>query len=352
MDREVLAEPVGDQLYFAGEALNPHYQSSVHAAYESGMIACKAIEKANHKRIAIIGAGVCGLSAAKKLSEKGVSVTVLEGRDRIGGRIQTDRSLGAAVDLGATWIHGPNGNPVSALADKARLKRVETDDEYVIRGKNGSKVWPIFAPNWLFEVMEMTPTGTGLDQLNLKETERQFKEFGYGYPGKDVLFPNGYEDILGVLAGEYEIELSTKVTQIAYSDKGVEVGSELNETKYYDAVLITVPLGVLKKKIISFSPELSQERLHAVARMGMGTLDKVYLKFEEPFWDKDATTILTPDTGLPRGQFNFWINFYKYLGEPIIMGFNAGNSAISLSKKSDGNFITDALNTLAIAYPS
>lgn len=85
--------------------------------------------------------------------------------------------------------------------------------------------------------------------------------------------------------------------------------------------------------------------------MGMGTLDKVYLKFEKPFWDEDATIILTPDTGLPQGQFNYWVNFYKYLGDPIIMGFNAGDAAIALSQNSDELLVTKALNSLAMAYP-
>lgn len=79
-------------------------------------------------------------------------MTIFEGRDRLGGRILSDRSLGATVDLGATWIHSPDGNPISALADKADMQRIETDDEYVIRGKGGKKIWMLFAPNWLLNV--------------------------------------------------------------------------------------------------------------------------------------------------------------------------------------------------------
>jgi monoamine oxidase len=351
-DRVKLAEPINSRLFFAGEALNPNYQSSTHAAYESGMASCAQIENTQHKRIAIIGAGICGIASAKRLTDKGMVVTVFEGRDRIGGRILTDRSLGAAVDLGATWIHSPEGNPISALADKANLKRIETDDEYVIRGKNGRSIWTILAPNWLMEVQAQTPTGTELDKINMEETEKQFNKYGYGYKGRDVKFPNGYDEIFQTLEGDYEVKLSTKVTKVMHSDKGVKIGSEENELLAFDAVIVTVPLGVLKQNIISFEPALPQEKQNAISRMGMGTLDKLYLKFEEPFWDKDATIILTPDTGLPKGQFNYWVNFHKYLGGPITMGFNSGRSAVALSKKSDEDFINDALNTLAIAYPS
>lgn len=215
-DRETLLKPINGRLFFAGEALNPNYQSSTHAAFESGLATSQKVLNTGHNRIAIIGAGISGLAAAQKLAEKGKEVSVIEARDRIGGRIITDRSLGASVDLGATWIHSPDGYPISGLADKANMARVETDDEYVIRGKGGKKLWTLFAPNWLLEVQAQTPTGTELDKLNMPETEKQFKEFGYGYKGRDVKFPNGYDQILPTLAGDYDTLLSKKVTKIKH----------------------------------------------------------------------------------------------------------------------------------------
>src|SRR5262245_5340529 len=66
------------------------------------------------RRVAIVGAGVAGLGAARVLADLGVSVIVLEGRDRVGGRIWTE----GGVDLGAHWIHGTEGNPFAALAHR------------------------------------------------------------------------------------------------------------------------------------------------------------------------------------------------------------------------------------------
>ena len=56
--------------------------------------------------VIVIGAGIAGLAAANRLQEKGVKVLVLEARNRIGGRIHTERLEGEVVELGATWIHG------------------------------------------------------------------------------------------------------------------------------------------------------------------------------------------------------------------------------------------------------
>ena len=77
--------------------------------------------------VIIIGAGIAGLSAAKILKNKGLSVLILEARGRIGGRIWTDKSLGFPVDLGASWIHGINKNPIKQLADQFHIKTVPTN---------------------------------------------------------------------------------------------------------------------------------------------------------------------------------------------------------------------------------
>jgi monoamine oxidase len=66
--------------------------------------------------VLIVGAGIAGLAAAQTLQQAGRTVTVLEGRDRVGGRIHTSDALAVPFDLGASWIHGIRGNPLTALA--------------------------------------------------------------------------------------------------------------------------------------------------------------------------------------------------------------------------------------------
>jgi phytoene dehydrogenase-like protein len=63
---------------------------------------------AEENRVIVIGAGISGLAAACKLAGSGLSVTVLEARDRIGGRIFTrpNPASASAIELGAEFIHG------------------------------------------------------------------------------------------------------------------------------------------------------------------------------------------------------------------------------------------------------
>jgi len=75
---------------------------------------------ANSEKIIVIGAGLAGLAAAASLVEAGYDMVVLEARDRIGGRVWTDHSLGLPLDMGASWIHGIKKNLITQLAADAK----------------------------------------------------------------------------------------------------------------------------------------------------------------------------------------------------------------------------------------
>ena len=76
--------------------------------------------------VVVIGAGVAGLAAARRLNEQGVRVIVLEARDRIGGRVFTARDARTPlpIELGAEFLHG-DAPEVRAIADEARLTSVD-----------------------------------------------------------------------------------------------------------------------------------------------------------------------------------------------------------------------------------
>lgn len=346
-DRRDLAAPVDDRLFFAGEAVHPRYNSTVHAAYESGRAAAKDLLKTQAKSIAVIGAGISGLAAAHRLAQKpDREVSVLEARPRIGGRIWTNHELGLPLDLGASWIHGTRGNPITGLARRADAELVATDERYVIRGRKGRRLDDDEVPDWLENVVYFQhDAAADISQLDLQAFEDEPE-----YSGRQVIFPAGYGSILSSLEGPYQTRLDTKVTKIVHGADGVTLHTTQGRQSF-DAVLVTLPLGVLKRGSVTFQPALSTRKQRAIRRLGVGTLDKLYLLFDEAFWDRRATWIVTPENGLPEGHFNQWLNLDNYLDAPLIMAFNGGPPALELSSYSDDALVQMALRTLKRAYP-
>lgn len=343
----MLAEPVAGRVFFAGEATHPKYNSTVHAAYESGLFAARDLRKTQARRVLVIGAGISGLAAAGDLMRAGLDVTVLEARDRIGGRIWTDRRLGTPLDLGASWIHGTRRNPIAQIARNLQIGTVETGGDYILRGADGRRMTGQEEPGWLEEVSEIQQgLGAASAELNI---EAYWDNDGYG--GSEVVFPEGYVQILQGFTPNLDVQLGRVISRISQGSEGVVLEDNKGGSERADAVIVTVPLGVLKAGSIQFSPALPQEKLDAIARLGMGLLDKLYLKFDRVFWDADVTWILTPETGLPIGQFNQWLNMAPLSGAPILLGFNGAQPARDLAGLSDAELVQRALKVLSAAYP-
>ena len=75
--------------------------------------------------VLVLGAGLAGLAAARRLQRHGRSPVVLEARARCGGRVHTDHDLGAPVELGAGWVHRRNGNPITKLCKRHGVELVD-----------------------------------------------------------------------------------------------------------------------------------------------------------------------------------------------------------------------------------
>ena len=85
----------------------------------------------------MIGAGFAGLSTARALADLGLDVIVVEARGRIGGRVITSNNLGGPVDLGASWIHGIEDNPIAALAQSVGVKWSVANDDTLVFDLDG-----------------------------------------------------------------------------------------------------------------------------------------------------------------------------------------------------------------------
>jgi hypothetical protein len=111
---------------FFRDALGPSDELSVTKAEMEASGSSDASAHEKRPKVVVVGAGIAGLVAADRLQSTGsFKVVVLEGSDRVGGRVHTSTFRGKRVELGAQWIHGIKGSPVYALAKKEGLMESE-----------------------------------------------------------------------------------------------------------------------------------------------------------------------------------------------------------------------------------
>lgn len=383
-DREALRADVGARLFFAGEATSTDFAATVHGALLEGRAAAVRIDSVadDGDEIVVIGAGAAGLAAARALTDDGYSVTIVEARDRIGGRVHTTTSLGVPVDLGASWIHGSDGNPLTALADQASVDRATTDqDDITAYDSNGDKIDDDLLESITEGLTEIDAEfndnlGDAINELvdelepdvaaiaryvatSVVEHEEAADvgdltlgsiEFGEEFGGDEIIFPNGYIGVLEPLAEGIEVQTGRVVSYLFHGDDeddSVEIDFADGTSLEPDRVLVTVPLGVLKNDSIEFEPVLPDDKLQAIERLGMGVLDKVVLQFNEQFWDD---TDLIGFVGNEPGLFIEWVNLSEIAGQPMIMGFNAGSVARRVEEQTDTEIIEAAVQALRTMY--
>jgi monoamine oxidase len=297
----------------------------------------------NAKTIIIIGAGISGLAAAKKLKGKGLNVIILESQDKVGGRLRTNRSLGIGFDEGASWIHGINGNPITTLAQEAGMSTFQTVDEsrksYDIGGvlrsaasyddaedelytildtmmKRGnanqsfeaifSNLYPSKAKDRLWKFLLSTYVTFDTGDLN-KLSSLLYNE-GEEFGGVEKIVTNGYDTIPNYLANGLNVQLNQRVSQIDYSNSKIKV-THNGATTEADYALVTVPLGVLKANTIQFVPALPAIKQTAIQKVGMNCVNKFLLTWDSAFWDDVQYISYTPET---KDKFNYFVNVKKF----------------------------------------
>ena len=339
----------------------------------------------------IIGAGIAGLAAGRRLASEGRRVAIVEARDRVGGRIYTHRAAGIPIELGAEFVHG-RPPALWALIREASLPTYEVEGSE-LRYEGGRRSTRSDLPSHAHQVLEgmmqwleQRPAGTDMTfeqylQLTPQAPEAAEASANYveGFNAADRrrigiaslarqqraedaieadrLFrvTPGYDAVPEYLASEFAraggtLQLQTPVHRIDWSRGSVTVlartAAGMDRQIHARCALITVPLGVLQAGSIQFEPRPT-EILHQADRLAMGAALRVVLVFGSKFWPDNLSFLFTPSE-IPA---TWWTPMPN--GAPTLTGWAGGPKAESLARASAGAnaaLLTSCLSTLAKVF--
>lgn len=404
--RAWLAEPVEDRLWIAGEACSPDAPGTITGARDSGLAAAEQLARVAEpgERIAVIGAGMAGLTAAVHLVDEGFEVVVVEARGRVGGRVWSVDVDGfdRPVELGPVLV--PDDEPLTEALGAASVDTLDFDGVVEARTADGvvvaipstgddavatARTWAETAPRdvslatalvesgavplpavpgddgvspaaWLAHTISSgvePATGAGSSRVSARSAPTT------AFPPGSRLVTGRLTDLLDDLADQVDIAVSSVVTRIAYNDARVSLRLDSGESLTVERAIVTVPLGVLKSDTLRFSPALPFRHQRAIAVLETGAVDVVWLRFEEAFWREgaggaddagDASSVVpaasAPDVLTVVGEPSAvaaWLDIGRETGEPILVGVIAATRAPRLEALDDQEFLEAILAGLA-----
>jgi monoamine oxidase len=327
--------------------------------------------------VIVIGGGIAGLTTTQRLAAAGVNVTLLEARDRLGGRIFTQHHQGYPVELGAEFVHGRSPE-IFNLATAAGLKLAESGGDF--RSKVGGR-WED-SENLMTEVDEL------FDQIPVDGPDQSFRQyidstryspevkdqatrFVEGFHAADpdrvgihwllkttkaeesihgdtsFRIRDGYSKLVETLAHEIagqRILLDTTVNAIRWQPGAVTVETSRGNFRA-PQVVVTLPLGVLHAGSVEFTPGLV-EKDEAMRLLSMGPVIRVSLCFQNKFWEDDQHMRNLSFLFTDNEYFPTWWSSNP-LSYPILTGWAAGRYGRTLSGKSETQITNIAMSALA-----
>ena len=326
-------------------------------------------------RAIVIGAGIAGLSAAYHLKSAGVEVLVLEGRDRIGGRVWTSRDFAdIPVEFGAELIHGRSAEVntwewVRKLGlstwhwNKTADSMIRTEDgAWMTMGQarraspelDVTRTWDLgdvtepdndedlatylkrigFSDQQLRYVQRSfaNAEGDSMRYLNAKAHAHLFKDSDGEDDYSDYRILDGYDSYYEKLAEGLDIRLNKVVGKINWSE-AISVTTIEDETVEGDVAVLTLPVGVLKAGAVLFDPVLPRSKREALDGLQMGPVMKMVYQFDQPILDRSIGAIYardnppmwwSPSLGREKGDV-VWTAFFTgdYAREMLDLGEEA-----------------------------
>ena len=338
--------------------------------------------------VLVLGAGVAGLKAGRDLRDAGLRVVVLEARDRVGGRVWTDRDLAEhAVELGAEFVHGDRADtwgPIRRLGLATRLwpklaeSLVQLEDGRVVTMRAARAADPDFDATRAMALPAVTPgpyedldaylrrVGWKADQR--RHVRRAFANAAGDDPHRlsaaaivdglatddagegDHRLPDGYDALPRALADGLDVRLVQAATRVAAGPDGVEVDTVPASaprgpaTRWRARVaVVALPLGVLQSGTVTFDPSLDALKGDALAGLRMGPVIKLVYRLTAPPFEPEAGVEAVYARGTPP---MWWTSSPPGAGTPIWTGFVSGAGAADLLRLEPETALRRALAAL------
>jgi monoamine oxidase len=334
------------------------------------------------EKIIIAGGGVAGLFAARELSKRGCDVTILEGTDRLGGRIQTIRNslFTQPVEKGVEFIHGNLPLTIQLLKEAGIEYRPVRGN--MVRISNGDwKTQDDFTLGWdeLIRKMNSIREDMTVDEFlkknfddekyhdlrtsvlrfangfDLADTSRAsvlaLREEWMGEEDEQYRIPGGFDQLInflqkGCLESGCNIHLSSPVKEIQWEKNNVKIATSHQKTYNAAKIITTASLGSLQsEQSIIFKPAIDNY-FEAAMKIGFGTVIKVMLEFKEAFWEKKKKGIgfLFTNEIIPT----WWTQSPS--SYPLLTGWAGGPQAWELENKDDNTILELALKSLSNVF--
>ena len=323
--------------------------------------------------VAIIGAGAAGLGAANALKDSGLSVIVLEARDRLGGRAHTIMaSPDVTFDVGCGWLHSADENSFAKIAEtlgfeinknlppwreRALGKAFPQDDrnefiaaldafydraeqaakEAVQSGRDGPAnacLEPGNRWNPMIDAISTYINGCELNSVSLLDMD--------AYEDTDLNWRvrRGYGALISAYGASCRVALNCAVTLIDRSQKRIRIETAQG-TLSADKVIVTVPTNLIADEAIRFHPPLPA-KVDAARGLPLGLADKVTLALDEPEALPKEGNLRAATMRTAMGTYHI-----RPFGQPCIEGFFGGSFAQSLEDTGPGAFAAESINEIA-----
>lgn len=324
--------------------------------------------------VVVIGAGAAGIAAGRRLVERGLTVVIIEARDRLGGRAFTTMTPAGPVDLGCEWLHSADRNPLTPLArslgfsvderrpDWGRLRRIHVDpgeqEEWQAASAEfhervaAAAAEPRDRPaasllatggrwNALLNAISTWANGVELDRLSVRDYTR------YADSGVNWRVREGYGSLFARLGQSLPVRLGAPVRSIDRRGAAIAIELGLGSVRSH-AVLVTLPPTVLAAGAVQFTPALPVAKLEAAHGVALGLANKLFLALEGPLPDLPADShVLGAIDRTATGSYQI-----RPHGRPMIAAYFGGECARDLETAGAAAMTEFACEQLAAIFGS